>query len=189
MSDISYRLAIDVAKVYRVRAVGWHAWGNATVRSWSKGGSLDIQSDYGSYSHIWVDTGGHFLKFLTEVEYDYFMRKTRHDDYRIFDSEATRDAIVEQIIGARRDGSIEGDWARLLFDEARRYETNDLMTRDALGRQLSHHMWRFLGDDFPARTRDNEETRGFWENVWPMFTDAWRRELDPRLITAGSEAA
>ena len=184
MTPLRYSLAIDTAKVYRVRAVDRHAWANAAIRTWPKGGSIDVQSDYGSYSHIWVDIGqGPFLKFLCELEYDYFMRKTR-GEYRPFDSKATRKAIVRWILEARSQSSIDAQRARYLFNEARRYETHELMSPDALAAQFSDSMSRFLNGDFPMHTRDNDETRGFWLVIWPMLTDAWRRELELQQVAA-----
>jgi len=184
MKPLRYSLTIETAKVYRVRAVDEHAWANATIRTWPKGGSLDIQSDYGSYSHIWVDIGpGPFLKFLCELEYDYFMRKTR-GEYRPFDAEATRRELVRWVLDARRQRSIDGALAREHFGEACRYETHQLMSAEAFYGQFSHSMCGFVGGEPPSRTRDNEETRRFWQLIWPMLTGAWRRELELQQVAA-----
>lgn len=184
MTSLTYSLIVETAKVYRVRD-RTRGWANAAVRSWPKGGSIDIQSDYGNYATFWVDIGGGpFVQFLCDVEYDYFMRRVLGGSYRIFHAGDTREAILDRILEARRHAYLSKEKARDLFDEARRYETHLQMSEDALGRQMSERMVRFLDFEPPWCTRDNPQTRGFWDRIWPMLTDAWSKELALQQVPA-----
>lgn len=186
MADLTYDLEVETAQVYKVRSLNRRTdWANATIRSWPRGGSIDVQSDYGSYSYSWYSIGnGSFLSFLCGLDYDYFMTKAR-GGYREFDAEAAVKRIKGDVVDRRRHGGLEREKARDLFDEADRYDAAFYVTAEGLGGQFSDEMWRFLDGDFPMVTRDNSQTRGFWDHLWPMLTDAWRKETARYALNDG----
>lgn len=99
-------------------------WADITIRQWDKGGSISVQSDFGSFNGFWNAIGERdFRAFLALLDYGYFMEKTLppvsfniRAGYR-FSFEQSKNALREQILLLRRDGDLGRRHARSCWNE------------------------------------------------------------------------
>jgi len=169
-------------KVRGVASIG--GWADITIREWEGGGSFSCQSDYGDYAYTWGSIGqGNLREFLCWVDKDYFLKKTRPKDYRVFDSEATHTAVREEILLKRRDRILTREEARACWYE---YEEiingGNYISTDSFFYHLRHLelldiLWENDYEYVPTREKYNPECDAFWENIWPYIIEYWKEEL------------
>lgn len=192
-----YEIITETAKVYRVRyrkAEGEKPrfeYCEATVRPFPGGGSLAIQSSYGTFAYTWGATGdGPFLSFLLDLDFDYFMGKAR-PGYREFDAEATIAELRRMVIRARREG-----WGGISDREKGREAWDFLAEMDPVCQSAEYFLSELLrcdlisemvGGDYDfCRQRPNPNARGFWQELWPVLCDHWRQEITPPAISSAA---
>ena len=174
---------IEPAITYNLKGhdeVGIPFWACITLREWNKGGSVDIQSDYGSYSYSWHNIGEKPLRdFLPRLSFGYFMEKACGSSYMRFDTEATKQEILQDILKYRREGISKED-ARELWDDAQDFsdstEDSFFASRFAsdLCRILYDHEWAAI----PCVKSPTPEALGFWKVIWPCICDVLRGEIE-----------
>lgn len=192
-----YEITVETAKVYKVRyrkVEGErvrYGWADAAVRAWPGGGSLSIQSDYGNYAYTWGATGsGPFIGFLLDLDFDYFMGKAR-PSYMQFDHEKTMTSLKRQIIEHRRGhwGTLDKESARECWDDLELFGGDPMMSADhfmsEILRSEALSKW-FDGDYDVIRKSPSPETRGFWEEIWPVLCAHWREEISPAANSAAA---
>jgi hypothetical protein len=188
---MGYIVTTEAAKVYKVRFVKEgeephrFGWADAAVRTFPRGGSISIQSDYGTYANTWTATGdGPFIEFLCQLDFDYFMTKTR-GRHHVFDHERSMKAIRRSIIERRRSNDITAADARDVWDDLEQYGSDggpnadfwfsEIMRSDAISRF-------FDGDYFDiVKEVPDPECVGFWNEIWPHLVTAWRAELASKV--------
>jgi hypothetical protein len=135
-------------------------------------GVFSAVSSFGNYAHIWSHRGDQRLKeFLRDLDFDYFMGKTRGLDYRRFDHEATVKGIKAYICDQRRQGAVDKKHARSAWRELEDMEHEN--SADLFGQALynSEHLYDLYGGDIGGALehRPDGDSRGFWSAIWPEF--------------------
>jgi hypothetical protein len=178
---VTWSITKAEATTYTVRSVEHPGeWAIAVVREWRGGGLLSVHSSFGNYTHSWSAIGpDRFIAFLLDLNFDYFMRKTRPNDYRVFDAETARDQMKLSIIEHRRWGEYSKEVARLCWNEVE--EAGSPTAEGFFGEVTDtiRHVFGGYWGDLPSGLRDNPECRLFWDTMWPGLREAWRHELAP----------
>lgn len=174
-----YRIATDIARVYKARAMTRHGWGwaTATIREWREGGQIDVQSDFGNYAYSWGAIGDRTLReFLCGLDFDYFMNKAGRG-YCVFDEEATVRAIKAEIFDQLKHGCIDRVTAHEWRDELD--DIGDCGSEHLFAERLMSHEWFYkLYDTYPSiATRDCPQARAFWDGPWQALCAHWRAEI------------
>lgn len=181
----NYTCEKDAAVVYRLRVQdgGIRTWANITIREWPRGGSLDIQSDHGNYSNLWMSVGDKpFRHFLCSLNMGYFFEKCLGSSYLEFDCEATIREIRNDLIESRRAGTIEKEVAREIWGDlegvlaSSAYALSFEMGESSFDYMVNH---LYGGDyvDLPDVMRPRPDCVNFWNLIWPCACEVWRKEL------------
>jgi hypothetical protein len=189
-----YEIIEESAKVYRVRfrhqdgEQDRYEYCEAAVRSWSRGGSLSIQSSYGNFAYSWNSTGdGPFLGFLLRLNFDYFMGKA-WPGYMRFDHDKSIAEVRRFIIEQRRGqfASLTKEDARECWDHLETMEDtkdeNYFLTQLLACAELSA---LYDGEYCNAIVRaPSPQAVGFWEELWPVLCAHWRAEIAAEQVAA-----
>lgn len=176
MMDLTYKVTTDTARVYKLRSdKGW-GWANITIREWPRGGSIDVQSDFDSYSNTWSAVGDRpFREFLLQLDFGYFMGKAK-PGYMRFDADATAAAVRRMIIEQRRDGELAQRDAREMYDNL--YMLHEAISEESFYAAWYEYFGRLCdGCDAPNVHKPDAQAVSFWEYVWPVACEFWRKEL------------
>lgn len=168
------------AITYALRVGGEYA--DITIREWPGGGSICIQSSFGSYANTWRAIGeGPFRKFLCGLkDMGYFFSKCMGDNYLEFDCEATVKEIKQDIIQCRRDGEVGIDDAREIWDSLPDHGLATSLYAEMGSYDFDELVNKIYGGDavdFPHITRVKCDCRNFWEQIWPCACEIWLKEL------------
>lgn len=166
-----YTSSISEARVYTLkgRAQGYGRWwAEVTIREWPGGGSVNIQSESGSYATFWTAIGDVCLrKFLCSLHFDYFMERCCGSAY----------------IEGRREGWLKPEAARDIWNELTQarglpYSSlSDLLHEIDASRVISE---LYDGDycSAPDCEKPRQECLNFWRHIWPCACEVWREELE-----------
>jgi len=169
------------------KAVAYHValapgdWAEIQIRLLPNGGVFSCISTYGDYAHVWTSIGsGTFYQFLCSLDKNYFLKKTRNSDYRMFSMEKSCRAVRQDIIELRRELSITKEEARDCWERMKEIE------RDAFNSEGFYAMLDSLdvldvvyggsAAEIPTQEEYRPECTSFWERVWPAITEYWRKE-------------
>lgn len=111
-----YNFKKSTCERYDIRLKVSYGWAIITIDE--NGGLFNAQSDYGSYSYSWPNHGRKSFKhFILELVRDksYFLGKVADDNY--YYEEKTEKAWKEEIIRSRKEGELDRDQARELWNE------------------------------------------------------------------------
>lgn len=182
-----YKITLAKARVYTVRMRGprrhW-GWATATIREWPRGGQIDVQSDFGNYAYAWGSIGNMPLrKFLTELDFDYFMNKSAKG-YRVFDEDASRRRIKAEIFDSLRRGDIDRATAHEWRDELDDIDccgSEQVFADRVMACDFFYKLW----DDYPSLVmRDSAQARAFWDGPWKALCGHWKAEIAAELVEA-----
>ncbi len=175
----------ETAMVYKIRPNKSNGgWADITIREWPKGGSIDCQSDYGNYSYSWASIGPQTLReFLCGLDFHYFMGKTRGSYGQIFSLEKSLTELKAEIIRQRKAGELAQDDARECWRLVKQIDefagdaeceyTRAVEFNSEIVNLLYGGEWHIV----PFCKVDNPECVAFWERLWPLACDAWKKEL------------
>lgn len=178
------KITEEPSVTYKIRDLGQFGWADITIREWPGGGSFDCQSDYGNYAYQWGAIGSRtFKQFLCSLDKDYFLKKTRPKDYRVFDSDLTCQNIRRDIIEKRKEREFTKEEARECWNECEDLENQSNRNIDAfyywfettnLGEKL------YCGDysSVPIQKIYNPMCDAFWERIWPHITKYWKEKTN-----------
>lgn len=176
MTDPTCTIKTETARVYKLRPDTGCGWADVTIREWPRGGSIDVQSDYGNFANTWTSVGDRpFRAFLCGIGFDYFMCKAA-PDYLRFDAKETARRVKSMILEDRKSGNQTAADARELFDQLDDIEncTSEVeyytVFYDGFGRLCD-------GCDAPCVHSPSAQSVVFWRHVWPAVTAFWRDEL------------
>jgi hypothetical protein len=142
---------------------------------------------FGTFANYWINIGPCTLKeFLADMDFQYFMEKTRGHEWRQFDFGKTIHNLRLLICDRRRHESITKTVARNAWDELSEF---DLSGEDVLGNRIvdSHFLMSVLDNDLSGGiflTSPTADCIGFWENIWPLFLAEIRQEAEWDAIEA-----
>jgi hypothetical protein len=176
----------DAMKVSRYQAECYHVsngYDGASIflRYWPRddGGSsgyIAVVGSFGSFGHYFGNCGSDFRSFLCGCDKYYLAGKFFGADARVFDCDKTVEALKGQIIGWRRDGSIDREEAREMFDAVK--EASHTNSEEGFFTELQQ-MPKFY--DFEvyglAARMMNPQAAGFFSDLWPGFVAELRSEL------------
>lgn len=172
------KVIIETAKVYRLRQLKPKSscWADITIRSWKNGGSIDVQSDYGTYAYQWYATGcDDIRKFLVRLDYGYFMGKAHSSRGYETDWDGTAEDIRKEILKDRRKGDMTAEDARTCLDAVGTIEWGEALFYEM---RDCPELAKFYADcDYPKRTVRQGQCNGFWTIIWPEITMVWREEM------------
>lgn len=165
----------SIAETYTIRRENSSDWAIITLNE--QLGSVDIQSDYGDYSHIWAARGPMSLKkFICEIDFHYAMKKWigRKSELQF---KSTIINFKRQIIQYRKDCSLKSDESRAMWDSIKDLEY--CATADELYRQLEEtelaEIWpdfyEYFVYDYPV------QAYLFWVYLWLPFIDHIKQEI------------
>jgi hypothetical protein len=176
----------EEAVVYKIRIEEpHHSWADITIREWPRGGSIDIQSDYGNFSYAWGSIGDRTLReFLCNLDYHYFMGKTRPSSCgRAFDISKTLKQLREDVISRRKERCLNKEEARecwIDICDIEEYAGNE-EAEYVRALDMQHSLIRLLYDFeygcIPYEYIDDPQCVAFWERIWPVVCQAWAEEL------------
>lgn len=149
-------------------------------------GVFTCYSSFGNYCYRWTHIGTTTLKeFLLDLDFDYFMGKTR-PGYLRYSQEATLTSVRSDIISCRRSLDLTKDEARAAWnsmDDVHMTSGNDVTAfyyefqkSEALMKVYDNDLWD-VAKDRPDRT-----AVGFWEKIWPEFL----KQISPDLQVVAS---
>jgi len=111
-----YNFKKSTCERYDIRLVDDYGWATITIDE--NGGLFNAQSDYDNYSYSWPSHGRKSFKhFILELVSDkpYFLGKVADDKH--YYEEKTEKAWKEEVIRARKEGELDKEQARELWDE------------------------------------------------------------------------
>lgn len=111
-----YKFKKSTCERYDIRLKDRYGWAIITIDE--NGGLFNAQSDYDNYSYSWPNHGRKSFKhFILELVRDksYFLGKVANDKY--YYAEETEKAWKEEVIRARKEGELNQEEARELWDE------------------------------------------------------------------------
>jgi hypothetical protein len=168
----------STASVYKLRkfACGY-GWADITIRQWKGGGSISVQSDWGSYNNIWTASGERdFRQFLCCLDYGYFMTKCHPSFGYEDDWEATAKELLKRVLQDRRDGDLTVEKAREIYDAIQSVDHDAGFFWQAREWPELHDY--ISNDRYGTAKRKTSECEGFWKNVWPHIIAEWKSELE-----------
>lgn len=113
---MEYSFKKSTSERYDIRLKDEYGWAIITIDE--NGGLFNAQSDYGNYNYSWPNHGRKSFKhFILELVRDksYFLGKVA--DKRYYYQEETEKAWKERIIEDRREGYLNQEQARELWNE------------------------------------------------------------------------
>ena len=180
---LPYTFTIKTIEVYKIRRInGRYGWADLTIDGWEGGGSINVQSDWGTYAYQWTSIGERsFKEFLLGLNYSYFMGKCIGYHGEKFSSSKTIEAIKRDIFKARRDDEIDSVVARDYYDAI---DTDyDNISQDLFFERLWHtsiisEIYCSDPHSIPVVHEENHKARAFWDEVWPKFCEIIKGEED-----------
>lgn len=177
------------AKVYQLRQIknsdDYCSWADITVRSWDGGGTIDIQSDYGSYAYGWRHTGRkNFLEFLLKLNFHYFMGKCRMQDGGgyTFDSEASVNEIYSTILRWRKENGLSKEKARELWNLMKASELDSVLSIQDVYEDIPPEVFStiYYNDPtaLPIVNCNDPICKTFWNTAWQAACEVWKKELE-----------
>lgn len=147
------------------------------------GGEILVYSSFGSYNNHWTHCGVPFPQFLTGLEFDYFMGKTRGSASEEFDPDGSAKCVKERLIELRRRGDLDKEGARTLWSgvehldvASNAHEFMDIM--NGLDSDVKNSRYYLIDDAYEyITTRPVPETVSFWREIWPLFIAELKREV------------
>ncbi|TGE29766.1 hypothetical protein [Hymenobacter metallicola] len=176
-NEASFTVAKSTVECYKIRSVnGGFAWADITIDANSRGGRIQIASDYGDWQHYWGAAGSDFKAFLEGISHDYAASKFGAE--RWINVKATVKQYKQDLIEARREEALTQDEARQIYDEITEleHESNNSIVAAI---QATTHLESFLYDTsgIPELSyEDNPHFRHFWEELWPVLLAEFKKE-------------
>lgn len=181
-----YTLKKQKVDSYLVRVANSCVWGEAFLRGGKGTCVLAIQSDYGSYSYSWGYTGcDDPREFLLRLDKQYLMKKigVGMDKIYRFNPDDTIKAMRKEILIMRLETAIDKETARAAWLELDEMEISYIDNRALFYNHLHTNCVTLYGTiyedlgDVPERSEYCPQVEGFWEEIWPLFCDTWKKEL------------
>ncbi len=187
-------------EIYRIR--GGHQdweWATIAICAWTRpgndgkpreGGDILIHSSYGSWAYQWGHLGLPFKQWLAKTtDADYLCTKFLGTKADVFSGELTVQALREDLLKMRREGSFGKKSAREIWDWIEDHEATLMSSGHDFvecmnGGLIDCHMHvpgthtDFFDDPWERfRTTMDHGFAGFWRELWPIFQTQLRTEL------------
>lgn len=186
MTDETLKAVIKKTRptTYQVKLESHFDWANVTIEKLPEGGILKCISSCGNYSYIWGSIGPKsFTEFLAGLDYQYFMNKAHNEHGKEFDSIATYNALVNDVIISRKNGELSNKVARQCYDELQQSlkSLQNALNLDEFYRDLEdsitfEYLLRNDPTNIPTCSKNIGECEYFWEKLWAPLVDYWEQE-------------
>ena len=191
------RVTIDTSgQTYRVRTAR-HEWATIVLFGWQatrndgtprECGEILINSGFGQWAYSWGHLGVPFKRFLLKAERGYIATKFMAADAHKFDGQLTVRELRLRLLRWRKEGQLNKDEARQLWDYIEQNEFElESSTHDFVGAMQQAEtelistkaIIRFLQEPWEhIATSLDIQFAGFWREVWPVFLDQLRSEIE-----------
>lgn len=132
------------------------------------GFTFSMVGSYVNGGHYWGGPGNDWRSFLKKIDADYFGTKILAGDYMEFDPDSTVAFIRQKVIEWRKDGYMDRDQARALWDEVYRRE-GDLQYEVQVFEWFSQYcIDPYDATEFIRRVPHQQFTQ-FYNHLWPKF--------------------
>lgn len=141
-------------------------------------GTVDIQSNYGDYSHIWSVRGPLITlkQFISGIDFNYAMKKWigRKSELQY---DATIVTFKRQILQYRKDESLQKNEARSMWDSIK--DIDYCYTSDEFYRQLEDTELVEIWPEFYELFYYDHSVEAylFWIYIWLPFIDYIKQEI------------
>lgn len=194
--------------VYRVRGGhGDYEWATIVVREWCtqpdpmcggrkrECGEILIYSSFGSWAHQWGHLGTPFRRWLLTADFGYVFTKFMGEKLSRFDGDASVREMFKTIATNRRERTLDAEQAREAWDLMERHRSQAEASEHDFGYAMLD-IARYLDDEhplhdtfsdpcgWPRSTHDDYQAVGFWRDIWPVFINHLRTELQPAAVAA-----
>lgn len=167
-----------MAEMYRIRHKSSGDWGDIFVTWGEESVRLTAHTPYGSYSCVWSCCGGNPKQFLTELDFDYCLKKLT--DYKHYMPDPSRYPfeIKQSIIQGRRDRDLTKKEARTAWKEMlnTEYDEGELFFNELTQNDLFEKVFGAT-EYLPSAQKIKPECQLFWDMVWLPFVAQLREEL------------
>lgn len=166
----------STVELYKVRGVKNGGWADITIDAHNKTGRISISSSHGDWAYYWGACGCPFKEFLIGLDIHYTAGKFGEGHH--LDLSATIKEWKREVLTYRRQEMIEEDFARDLWLEIEEIESEH---PDMEG--VKYMLWNTVHllrwfDSSPNLVEDIAPSfYFFWENIWPVFINEIRTEL------------
>lgn len=168
----------SLTELYQVRHEGGGRWADFSLVCGKESVRIMINSDYGSYSHIWSHCGGCPKTFLTEIDFDYCMKKLTGYKHYVKAPERYPEEVKGRIIEARRERGLTKAEAREAWQDMlnTEFSEGDLYYREL----IDHELFEKVFGDYeylPSAEKVDPCCADFWEHCWLPFIASLKEEL------------
>ncbi|UGY15256.1 hypothetical protein HAP48_0043145 [Bradyrhizobium septentrionale] len=143
-------------------------------------------SSFGTYAYCWPHRGPETLKeFLLDLEFDYFMGKTRGLESKQFDFNGTIEGMRKHVREAQRRKMLSKDKARdalVAIDDLKwmdNHQSVDVFVDRVYADKAICEAYRHDFEDV-IKNRPDPQCVGFWQKIWPEFVKA----ITPKPVAA-----
>lgn len=137
-------------------------------------GDLTITGDHGTFAACWTQSmrGGRTLaRFLSELSFDYFMRKASTRPHMVADIDATITEMKSELLRERRNGTIDKADAREMWDSIELYLDAGQGREEFINALYSDATLydRYCDGGPHIVEREHDGLRSFWDDTWSVF--------------------
>lgn len=172
-----YNFNKSTCERYDIRLQDKYGWAIITIDK--NGGIFNAQSDYGDYSYRWPYHGRKSFKhFILELVRDksYFLGKVANDKY--YYSDETEKAWKEKILRARREGDLNQDEARELWEEVTGFDFYTSAEHIQYQCYESEIVSKYYYDDaFDIVQGFSPQAHAFADIIMPIFGEIIKNEI------------
>jgi hypothetical protein len=172
-------------------------------------GEILIYSSFGSWAYQWGHLGRPFRSWLLGCEFGYVFGKFMGDKLMVFDGEASVQYMRQRLIEKRWHRDMDKKIARVVWDELNAHESQaeasdrdfveamgDIADRIREGWSIDTEIpdlfdsekqqaYEFLQEPWERIMHKNApQAVGFWRDLWPVFINHLRAELQPAAAAA-----
>lgn len=175
------RVIKSEAELYQIRqdTGGSNGWGDIALVCVKESVRVMINSDFGAYAHVWTHCGGNPKEFLTELDFDYCMKKLTNYKHYVKAPEKYPEEVKKRIIEARRENeSFSKDMARQAWIDMLNadHDSGDLYFQEL----IDHPFFEDVFGEYeylPSAEKINPRCQMFWDKVWLPFVEQLKSEL------------
>ncbi len=144
-------------------------------------GLFQAHSSFGDYNYSWPCHGResfkHFILELAEDSY-YFLGKVSKEDY--FYADKTEESWKKQIIDDRREGDLNKEQARKLWDIVNEidYDSAECCQRELYDNEIVSELYCEPWYAFEAVVDYSPGAKYFAKNIMPMLAEIIKKELE-----------
>lgn len=181
----------SVVEAYRIQSNG--EWATIAVQGWRQStiggapamehGELLVHSSFGSWGYQWNNLGLPIKQFLLHTSFDYLMGKLMPGRLREFDYDASLASWQSHLRAARRARTLTADEFNEAWSDSRARGSQCgielFLDRITCSQPLSAHehpLWSDVARYSVCRV--NSQAAGFWRELWPLFVQRLRGEME-----------